>query len=200
MSPATARDLRRKQVAELRAAEPDLSLRQMADRLGLSRDTVTRDLAEIDRRAAEDAPPAEGPELVADAVPAGGAAAPAPVDDPAPQVTAGGRAGRVPAGEASAAPVAQVRPPADLPRRVAQPLAGMDLSQWPAVRRDLARLAQTGRSAEAMAHQAIVALAHHYAQAVARGDLEVGQEFVVTAMDLRPLPRPAAREGEPAPV
>ncbi|NJP75713.1 hypothetical protein, partial [Streptomyces sp. C1-2] len=68
-----------------------------------------------------------------------------------------------------AVPVAQDRPLAGLPRRVAQPLAGVDLSQWRAARRDLAILAQTGRSAEALAQQAITAVAHHYARALARG-------------------------------
>ncbi|WP_432135843.1 hypothetical protein [Streptomyces sp. bgisy154] len=83
-----------------------------------------------------------------------------------------------------------------LPRRVAQPLAGVDLGQWPAVRRDLAVLAQTGRSAEALAHQAITAVAHHYARALAQGLLQPGQEFHISSVVLRP--RPAARPAAPA--
>ena len=179
MSPASARALRRRRVADLRVAEPDLSLRQMAERLGVSRDTVSRDLADIGRRAADSATAAET-----------GTAGPvehsAPVAHGAPQVSDGGRAA-----DATAA---------GLPRRVAQPLAGVDLARWPAARRDLAVLAQTGRTAEAMAHQAITALAHHYARALAAGDIEPGQEFIVTAMEQRPLPRPAARTAEPAPA
>ncbi|WP_225080481.1 hypothetical protein [Streptomyces sp. CoT10] len=80
-----------------------------------------------------------------------------------------------------------------LPRRVAEPLAGIDASQWPALRRDLAVLAQCGRSAEALVHQAVVALAYGYRQALARGDLEPGQPFIAVDMTLRPLPVPASR-------
>jgi hypothetical protein len=79
-------------------------------------------------------------------------------------------------------PVAELR----LPRRVAEPLAGVDLGQWPAARRDLAVLVQTGRSAEAMAHQAITALAHHYRRALARGELQPGQPFLISDVTLRP--------------
>ncbi|MFJ5156362.1 hypothetical protein ACIQCF_33340 [Streptomyces sp. NPDC088353] len=83
-------------------------------------------------------------------------------------------------------------PPA-LPRRVAQPLAGIDVSQWPALRRDLAVLAQCGRSPESLVHQAVVTLAHSYRQALARGELAPGQPFIAMDMTLRPLPMPAAR-------
>ena len=170
MTPASARSLRRARVAELRQAEPDLSHREMAQKLGLSKDTVRRDLEAIEEEAARSAPPAEQPE------PTGSDG----VAQTAPQVSGGGAPGG-----------AQTAPVAQLPRRVAQPLAGADLSQWPAVRRDLAVLAQTGRTAEALAHQAITALAHHYARALARGDLKPGTPFVVSGMTLRPLPAPA---------
>lgn len=193
MSPASARALRRRRVAELRAAEPDLSLRQMADRLGVSRDTVTRDLAEIDQDPAGTAPPAGRPEPVAEASSAAGSATGAEAADPAPQVSGGGRTDQPVAGEASAAPVAQDRPPAGLPRRVAEPLAGIDVSQWPALRRDLAVLAQSGRSAEALVHQAVVALAYGYRQALDRGDLQPGQPFIVSGMTLRPAAQLADR-------
>ena len=171
MTPASARSLRRARVAELRQAEPDLSHREMAQRLGLSKDTVRRDLEAIEEDVAQSAPPAERPE------PAGADG----VAQTAPQVSAGG----APRG-------AQDAPVARLPQRVAQPLDGVDLSKWPAVRRDLAVLAQTGRAAEALAHQAITALAHHYGRALARGDIEPGRPFIVSDMTLRPLPAPAA--------
>ncbi|MFJ2303795.1 MULTISPECIES: hypothetical protein [unclassified Streptomyces] len=83
-------------------------------------------------------------------------------------------------------------PPA-LPRRAAGPLAGIDVSQWPALRRDLAILAQCGRSPEALVHQAVVTLAHSYRQALARGELAPGQPFIAMDMTLRPLPMPAPR-------
>lgn len=165
MSPSSARELRRSRVAALAQAEPKLSHREMAQRLGLSKDTVRRDLEAL----AQAAPPAE------DAASAG-AAHPEPLAQPAPQVS-----------KAGARMAAQDAPTPGLPRRVAQPLGGVDLSQWPAARRDLAVLAQTGRSAEAMAHQAIAALAHHYRQAVARGDIPSGAPFIVSAMTLRPV-------------
>lgn len=162
MSPSSARSLRRARVAELAQAEPKLSHREMAQRLGLSKDTVRRDLEALAQEAQDSAPAAaRGVE---------------PVAQPAPQASVAGAPG-----------TAQSAPAGELPRRVAQPLAGADLSQWPAVRRDLAVLAQTGRSAEAMAHQAIAALAHHYRQAVIRGDIQSGTPFIVSAMTLRPV-------------
>jgi DeoR/GlpR family transcriptional regulator of sugar metabolism len=151
VTPASARSLRRAKVAELRAAEPNLSLRRMAARLGLSRDTVTRDLAELDRQAAQAAPQANE----------GGAATPA-----------------------------RDAPPVALPRRVADPLADMDVSQWRALRRDLAVLAQSGLSAEA--HQAVVSLAHQYKQDLAAGRLLPGQRFLIRSLDLRRAPVAAA--------
>ena len=172
MTPASARNLRRSRVAQLRQAEPDLSHRDMAQRLGISKDTVRRDLEALDAEAAQPAPPAEQ------------VAAPdaEPVAHTAPQVSAEA----APSCATAAAPVAQSAPPVDLPRRVAEPLAGIDVSQWPALRRDLAVLAQTGRSAEALVHQAVVALAHNYRQALAAGELQPGRPFVVTGMTLRP--------------
>lgn len=175
MTPADARALRRRRVAELRAAEPDLSLRQMATRLELSRDTVSRDLDTIDRLAAEPAPP------VAESA-TGGGDGPGPAADTAPQ-----------AGEGVAAGASQSATAAGLPLRVAQPLAGIDLSQWPALRRDLADLVRSGRSAESVVHMAVVSVAHAYRQALATGDLIPGQRFHVTGMELCPLPTPAPR-------
>ena len=185
MTPATARDLRRRAVAELRAAEPGLSLRQMADRLNISRDTVTRDLEALDRAAAENAPPAE--------------AAADPVDDSAPQASMRAAAEKAPVAESPTVVVAEDLPPAEasdrpaetvsatLPRRVADPLADMDVSRWRALRRDLALLAQTGDRAEALVHQAVVAVAHAYRQALARGDIAPGVPFLVRSAQLTPL-------------
>ena len=56
MTPASARNLRRSRVAQLRQAEPDLSHRDMAQRLGISKDTVRRDLEALDAEAAQPAP------------------------------------------------------------------------------------------------------------------------------------------------
>jgi len=172
MTPASARNLRRSRLAQLRQDEPDLSHRDMAQRLGISKDTVRRDLEALDAEAAQSAPLAN-PSTAPDA---------GPVAHTAPQVSTEA----APPCATPADVVAQAAPLVDLPRRVAEPLADMDVSQWRALRRDLAVLAQTGRSAEALVHQAVAALAHQYSQALARGDLEVGRPFVVRDMTLRP--------------
>ncbi|MGA5076226.1 helix-turn-helix domain-containing protein [Streptomyces griseoincarnatus] len=179
MTPASARNLRRSRLAQLRQAEPDLSQRDMAQRLGVSKDTVRRDLEALDAEAAQSAPPVDQ------------AAAPdaEPVAHAAPQASAEAAPPRA----TTVAAVAQPAPPVDLPRRVAEPLAGMDVSQWRALRRDLAVLAQTGRSAEALVHQAVAALAHQYGRALARGELVPGQPFVVRDMVLRPAAQLADR-------
>lgn len=162
MSAASSRrNLRRANVRQLSQREPELSHRQIAERLGISKDTVRRDLDALAREggAGPDAPPA-------------------PEEPIAPQVSVGGADG---AGED-----APDEPPRALPRRMA-PLAGApDLSQWPALRRDLAVLAQSGMSAESLVHQAIVAMAHSYRQALDRGDLQPGVRFLVSGMTLRP--------------
>jgi len=154
----TRRNMRRENVRQLSQREPELSHRQIAERLGISKDTVRRDL---DALAEE--PGADG------AVP----------DAPgAPQVSVGG-----------AAPDAPDEPDESrgaLPRRTA-PLAGApDLSQWPALRRDLAQMAQSGMSVEALVHQAVVAVAHGYRQALDRGELRPGDRFLVSGVTLRP--------------
>ncbi|MEU2992558.1 hypothetical protein ABZ772_19720 [Streptomyces griseoincarnatus] len=143
--------------------------RRIADELGITRHAATRLLAQP---LAEQ--PAAGVAEVADQVAAGGRR-------PAAAVAA--------ADSQSRRPVAELR----LPRREAQPLAGIDVSQWPALRRDLAVLAQCGRSAEALVHQAVAALAHQYGRALARGDLVPGQPFVVRDMVLRPAAQLADR-------
>lgn len=159
----TRRNLRRENVRQLSQREPGLSHRQIGERLGISKDTVRRDL---DALAEE-----------------------ADADGAAPEEPTATQASTV--GAAEGAPD---EPPRALPRRMA-PLAGApDLSQWPALRRDLAVLAQSGSSAEALVHQAIVAVAHSYRQALDRGELRPGDRFIVGAVQLRP----AAQLGERA--
>lgn len=179
MTPADARSLRRRRVAELRAAEPGLSLRQMAKRLGISRDTVRRDLDDIDRASSQGAPSSDA------------------VSQTAPQASGSVAAESATRDEASASGPLQGATPAGLPRRVAQPLAGVDLAQWPAMRRDLADLVRSGRTAEGVAHMAITAVAHAYRQALANGELKVGQLFHVSAVTLIPVSAPAPRTAEP---
>lgn len=159
MSAARARrNLRRENVRQLAEREPDLSHRQIGERLGISKDTVRRDLDATAEEAGAD-----------------GAAGDTPT---APQVSEGG-----------AAPDAPDEPDESrgaLPRRTA-PLAGApDLSQWPALRRDLAQMAQSGMSVEALVHQAVVAVAHGYRQALDRGELQPSDRFLVSGVTLRP--------------
>lgn len=176
MTPTSARALRRARVAALRQAEPELSLRSMADRLGISRDTVRRDL-----EALQAAPVAQSATAAR-----GGAAPDRPVAHAAPQVTAGGAPAL--AHSATAAPG---------PAGVAGPLAGIDVSQWRSLRQDLAVLAQTGRSPEALVHQAVATLAHAYRRALAAGQVEPGRSFFVAEMTLRQPPARPDTDGPP---
>lgn len=194
MTPASARSLRRKRVAELRQAEPGLSLRQMAGRLGLSRDTVRRDLDDLAQQTAESATPADGATAAAESAPGGAGM----VSQTAPQVNAGGVADSATAAEASSSPVAHGAP---LPQRLTGPLElpdGYNLHQWRAVRRDLAVLAPSGMSAEAIVHLAVSALAADYTKALAAGDIEPGQPIFIDRMVLRPraVVGPRTRQGD----
>ncbi|MFI6337811.1 hypothetical protein [Streptomyces sp. NPDC050535] len=175
MSPDSARILRRKRVAELRQAEPELSHRDMGLRLGISKDTVRRDLDDLAATAAQSATgDAVGAELVAQS---------------APQVSEGGAPG-----------VAQDAPRLELPRRMVGPLDGIDVRHAAALRRDLAILAQTGRSPEGIVHDAVLEMARHYSRALATGALPPGRPFAVMAMEFRALPAlddPAAPSGLP---
>lgn len=200
MSPASARTLRRRRVAELRAAEPELSLRQMADRLGISRDTVRRDLEEIDREAAGSAPPATP------------ADAPVrPVDDSAPQASEGASpASATPAAEdappaepgSATAPGRSAEPaPADLPRRTVAEELVLDLGQWPGLRRDLAVLAVTGMSAQEAIATAVRVLAVGYRQGIASGAIGQGPFNVLGVSVGPPLPNQfGPRRPSPAPA
>ncbi|MEV6125144.1 hypothetical protein AB0M23_32330 [Streptomyces sp. NPDC052077] len=98
-------------------------------------------------------------------------------DRPAGHTAAGPRPGGVPV----------------LPRRATEPLAGMDVRGWRALRRDLAALGQSGRPAEELVHQAVVAFAHAYRQALAAGAVAAGQPVLITGMTLAPGASPAAR-------
>lgn len=150
--------MRRENVRQLSQREPDLSHRQLGERLGISKDTVRRDL-----------------DAIAEEAGANGAAPGAPT---APQASVGG-----------AAPDAPDEPDESrraLPRQMA-PLAGApDLSQWPALRRALAVLAQSGMSAEQLVHQAVLAVEHEYRQALDRGEMQLGDRFLVSGVTLRP--------------
>lgn len=151
----TRRNMRRENVRQLSQREPELSHRQIGERLGISKDTVRRDLDAIAEEAGADG------------------AAP-----DAPQVSVVGAAG--------GAPDEPDESRRALPRRMA-PLAGApDLSQWPALRRALAVLAQSGMSAEALVHQAVLAVEHEYRQALDRGELQLGDRFLVSGVTLRP--------------
>jgi hypothetical protein len=145
-------------------AEEGLSQRQIGARLGVSKDTVRRDLDAIGcQDTSGDAPPVE------------------PDDPDAPQVSPGEVAQSAP----------PVEPLAQHAGRPADPVAGIGASQRRDMRRDLALLAQTGKTTEALIYQAVVAMAHAYRQARARGDIERGVPFFVREMTLAPLPHRA---------
>lgn len=146
--------------------ERGFGARRIAAELGITRHAATQLLA----RPLADRPAAEVAEVA----------------DP---VAAGGRQPVAAADSQTRRPSARAR----LPRRVAQPLAGVDVSQMPALRRDLAVLAATGRPAEALVHQAVTALAHHYSRALADGHLQPGQPFIVSDMTMRPAAQLADR-------
>lgn len=164
-----------------------LSRRAIALRLKVSKDTVRRDLERLAAEGApDDAPPAE------------------PGDPAAPQVSEALREESAPDGAPPAEPGESAAPPterdgapqgapvAQLLRRVAHPQLEMDLRQWPAMRRDLAVLRQSGRSVEELVSQAVVVLAFGYRQALDRGEIQPGQPFTVTDMTVRHALRPEA--------
>ncbi|MEV6544423.1 hypothetical protein [Streptomyces sp. NPDC051665] len=224
MTPADARALRRRKAADLRAAEPGLSLRKMARRLGVSRDTVARDLEEHDRRAAESAPPAEdAAEVVEHAAPVVDALAADAEDDRGAAADSAPQASDVaaesaPPVEVAAAEAAEVAPPTEdsipdetravahpapvarLPRRLADTELTIDLRQWPGLRRDLAVLAETGVSPEALINQAVVVLAHGYKQGLRSGVIRPDRPFVVRDLIVGPPRDPGPRRFAPAPT
>ncbi|MFJ2002154.1 helix-turn-helix domain-containing protein [Streptomyces chartreusis] len=145
-------------------AAQGLSQRQIAGRLGVSKDTVRRDLERI---AAEGEPGDEPPVDTADPT--------------APQVS----------GDASPEPASVGAPPGEPVAQPPDPHAGIDVSQCAGLRHDLALLAQTGTSAEALVYQAVIAMAHAYRRALADGDIAPGVPFVAHSMRLAPLPHRA---------
>ncbi|WP_329597784.1 helix-turn-helix domain-containing protein [Streptomyces pseudovenezuelae] len=176
-------------------AEEGLSQRAIAKRLKISKDTVRRDLERITAEAEPgDEPPAE-PETgdepqVAEAVDVGSAPQGAPPAEPQAPVA---ELWDAPLDEPDEPDAPPSEPVAHLPRRVAHPRLEMDLDGRPAMRRDLAVLAQSGRTVEQLVSQAVIALAFGYRQALARGDLLPGETFLVTELTVKPAPRPAAR-------
>lgn len=164
-------------------ADDGLSQRAIAKRLKVSKDTVRRDLERI---AADDAPGDEPPGE--------------PGDTDEPQVSEAVAEESAPGDEPVAAPLSAPddvaapsgEPVAHLPRRVAHPRLEMDLAGRPALRRDLAVLAQSGRTVDELVQQAVVSLAFGYRRALARGELLPGETFLVTELTVRPAPRPAS--------
>ncbi|MEU4165610.1 HTH domain-containing protein [Streptomyces sp. NPDC026665] len=165
MTPASARSVRRQRVRRLAQAEPDLSHREIGKRLGISKDTVRRDLERDEQDEQDGAAQAE------------------------PQVTKGGAGAGEPDGAVCAAgepggaePDAHSAPRPALPQRMAQTAGAggaFDVSRMPALRRDLALLAQTGRSVDALVHQAVTSLAFGYRLALSRGDVKPNSPFIV---------------------
>ncbi|MFF8980209.1 DeoR family transcriptional regulator [Streptomyces cellulosae] len=188
MSAITARRLRREQLRRLTEAEPGLSHRALAQRLGVSKDTVRRDLEAMAqqalRRGATAAPQAvEGG--ASDAAPGGapapraverGAAEPAPGGAPAPQPVEGGAVDAAPGGA-----------PVPLPRRSTAGQLVLDLADRPGLRRDLALLAQTGCTAEDLVTTAVRVLAAGYGRGLAAGHVRPGRPFAVTGVSVGPL-------------
>ncbi|MFI5995891.1 helix-turn-helix domain-containing protein [Streptomyces sp. NPDC051362] len=181
MTPQSARNVRRAQVRQLAQDEPDLSQREMAERLGISKDTVRRDLEAI------------------------GQDAPEPVAHTAPQVTEGGAAMAQSACATCATgttggadPAAQIAPAAALPRRIVEQVGSQAMSRCGGCGRDLALLAQTGKTVNQIVHQAIAALAIAYRAALARGEIDADAPFIVRGMTLETAPRPR-RVDDPAP-
>ncbi|MFF7521224.1 helix-turn-helix domain-containing protein [Streptomyces pseudovenezuelae] len=176
-------------------AEEGLSQRAIAKRLKVSKDTVRRDLERIAAEAKpDDVPPGEPDDADAPQVSEAVAEVSAPVDAPAAEPQA-------PVAELWAAPLDEPdepdeprdEPVAHLPRRVAHRRLEMDLTGRSAVRRDLAVLAQSGRTVDELVSQAVIALAFGYRRALARGELLPGETFLVTELTVRPAPRAAAR-------
>ncbi|MEU5111680.1 hypothetical protein AB0G64_09290 [Streptomyces longwoodensis] len=128
---------------------------------------------------------------------------------PLPQPPADG--GSQPPAEAAEVAEADVRPlaeVADLTASQRQPMAAtppahpvrlvINLRQNPALRHDLAVLAQTGCSPEELVDQAVGALAAGYRQAIASGRLQPGP-FQVRGVSVRPMPPDDTAPSTPPP-
>jgi DNA-binding transcriptional MocR family regulator len=176
-------------------AKEGLSQRAIAKRLNISKDTVRRDLDRIAAEAEPDDAPAAEPEAPAEPQVSEGVAEEtvpedAPLAEPQARVS---ELWDAPLDEPDEPDAPPAEPVAHLPRRVAHQRLEMDLAGRPAMRRDLAVLAQSGRTVEQLVSQAVIALAFGYRQALARGDLLPGETFLVTELTVQPAPRPAAR-------
>ncbi|MEH0547320.1 DeoR family transcriptional regulator [Streptomyces sp. B21-105] len=185
---------RRTLVRQLR--DEGLSQRKIAGRLKVSKDTVRRDLDEIERQDADadapgDAPPAAPDDPLAPQVSVGDS----PVSAPPVAPVAAPPAEPARAGEpGGASPMAHDAPPADLPRRVSAQRLEIDLRRSPGLRRDLAVLASTGMSVEEAIAQAVTVLAAGYRRGLAQrrivpGPFVVRDVYVSPPMPARLVPR-----------
>ncbi|MET9089658.1 helix-turn-helix domain-containing protein [Streptomyces sp. NPDC004237] len=179
-------------------AADGLSQRQIARRLGISKDTVRRDLETLaSHDEPQDEPLAEpddepddpdAPQVSESAAPAG-----APGDEPGDEPPAEPESPTVadrPIGDA---------PPA-LPRRIpARQQLVIDLDRSPTLRRALADLGVTGVDTEVLVGQAVVALAVGYRVGVARDRIQPDAPFIVRAMEVGPSAPARAAPRRPVP-
>jgi DNA-binding transcriptional MocR family regulator len=170
------RNLRRENVRQLSQREPGLSHRQIADRLGISKDTVRRDL---DALAQE--PGADGAAPIAPVAPqiSGGGAEPAAFS--APPAEPGGTPDAPPAngsGAESAEPDAPVAPPADPAQD--EPVFRIRLARRPRLLSSLCALREAGLTPAAVIDTVLAAFVGSYRQALARGELKPGERYQVT--------------------
>ncbi|MEU9349058.1 helix-turn-helix domain-containing protein [Streptomyces sp. NPDC048278] len=159
------------------------SQRQIAAHLGISKDTVRRDLELLASQPEPQDEPADAP-------------VDAPDDPDAPQVTEAAPAEAAPQDAPPAAPepaASAARPvegaPPVLPRRIPahdRLTVDIDLAQWPPLRTALAELATTGVDTERLIVQALVTLASGYRQGVAAGDIRYGLPFHVRLISVGP--------------
>ncbi|MEU9388301.1 helix-turn-helix domain-containing protein [Streptomyces sp. NPDC048279] len=189
-------------------ADEGLSQRKIAGRLGVSKDTVRRDLENTASQgdpgdAPDDEPDGGDAPQVSDAVAAEGA----PLDAPGDEPDDGGAPQDAPPADPGSS-VAHARPvedaPPALPRRIpAGQTIVLDLDQSPTLRRGLAELAATGLPPEALIAQAIAVLAVGYRQGVARGEIRPDRPFLVRSTTVGP-PEPGRalpiRHAPPAPA
>ena len=155
------RNLRRENVRELSQREPGLSRRQIGERLGISKDTVRRDLDALAREA--------GAEIATPSAP------------DAPQVSEGGApsvAPDAPAVEEAAAPDA---PPADPAQdEPVEPVLRIRLTRRPRLLASLTALLDVGLTAPAVIDTVLAAFVGAYGQALDRGELSPGDRYQVT--------------------
>lgn len=144
-------------------ADEGLSQRQIAVRLGISKDTVRRDLRQDVRQPEQDSAAGQAPDEPQDP-PQG-----APGDAPAPGPGA---------------------PPETVAHPVAQGGARLvlELDQMPRLAADLAVLARSGWSAVDVLGRAVGAVADAYRLALREGLIDEGVPFFLPPIELRPAP------------